>query len=154
VAHTNNNPGGTGGSLVGVESGEVYLPNDRAQIDALVSQLAAALDRHQYPEPSRFAVRLALEEAISNAFRHGHRELPPHTPVHVWFQVGRDHLTLRIADQGPGFDPGAVPDPTLDENLERPSGRGIMLMRAYMTRVEYEEPGNRVMLHYRRPAVR
>jgi serine/threonine-protein kinase RsbW len=60
-------------------------------------------------------------------------------------------LSVEIEDRGPGFDPGAVPDPTLEQNLEIPSGRGLMLMRAYMTSVTFNPAGNRVRLLYRRP---
>lgn len=133
------------------ETGQADLLHSRAQIDELVARIAQALTRQKYPEPSRFAVRLALEEALSNAFRHGHSALPPRAPVHVEYRIGPADLTIRVADQGPGFNPDAIPDPTLDENLERPGGRGIMLMRAYMTRVDFDPPGNTVTLYYRRP---
>ncbi len=49
---------------------------------------------------------------------------------------------IYISDEGDGFDPQAVPDPTAQENLEIPNGRGIMLMRAYMDMVEYDKIGN------------
>ncbi len=55
-----------------------------------------------------------------------------------------------VQDEGVGFDPAAVPDPTRPENVDIPSGRGIMLMRAYMTEVEFDPPGNRVRMTYRR----
>lgn len=152
MVHTANN--NTGEGTDAVEAGQVDLINSRAQIDTLVARISEALVRFEYPEPSRFAVRLAVEEGISNAFRHGHRGLKPDVPVNVAYQIAADDLTIRITDRGPGFDPSAIPDPTLDENLERPGGRGIMLMRAYMTRVDFERPGNRILLHYRRPACR
>ena len=67
-----------------------------------------------------------------------------------------ESLTLDFADEpepwgGPGFDPSTVPDPTLDQNLEIPSGRGLMLMRAYMTAVTFNPAGNRVTMRYRKP---
>jgi serine/threonine-protein kinase RsbW len=155
LVHATNN---SAGAPQNAETGQLDLVNNRAEIDAFVSQLLGFLSGRQYPEPSRFAVRLAFEEAISNAFRHGHRDLPGDTPVQVTYSIGHDELTIAVADQGPGFDPSAVPDPTLDENLELPSGRGLMLMRAYMTSVAFEREngsrGNRVQLHYRRPAPR
>ena len=60
--------------------------------------------------------------------------------------VNFDEVRVRIADEGLGFDPSAVPDPTLPENRERPSGRGIMLMRYYMSAVEYNERGNCIQI--------
>jgi serine/threonine-protein kinase RsbW len=58
---------------------------------------------------------------------------------------------MQVRDQGPGFDPGAVPDPTTDENLERGSGRGLLLIRAYMSRAEYLEGGRMLRMVYQRP---
>jgi serine/threonine-protein kinase RsbW len=57
-----------------------------------------------------------------------------------------DRLEVRITDEGIGFDPSDVPDPTAVENLERPCGRGLMLMRHYMTEVSYNERGNSVYM--------
>jgi serine/threonine-protein kinase RsbW len=57
---------------------------------------------------------------------------------------------VEVEDQGPGFNPSDIPDPTAIENLEKPGGRGIMLMRAFMTRVEYVGKGNQVVLEKHR----
>ncbi len=55
-------------------------------------------------------------------------------------------VRIEIEDEGEGFDVADIPDPTADENLERPCGRGLMLMRAFMTSITYNERGNRVVL--------
>ena len=62
------------------------------------------------------------------------------------------HVRISVEDQGPGFDHGTIPDPTLDENLEVPSGRGLMLIKAYMTEVRHNPAGNRLEMIYRPPA--
>ena len=80
---------------------------------------------------------------------HGNAEDPNKT-VTVRYEVTPHEIHLSIEDEGSGFDPGSVPDPTEDENLEIPSGRGIMLMRAYMTSVEIVAPGNRIDMTFRR----
>ena len=103
-----------------------------------------------YSRGARFALRLAMEEAIVNAFRHGHRALPAETPIEVEYSLDEDRIRVAVHDQGPGFAPAQVPDPTLDENLEMPSGRGLVLMRAYMTRVWHNAAGNRVEMELRR----
>ena len=133
------------------DAGEEALRHERAQIDRVIQAVLDAAGRHGYPEASRFAIRLAMEEAISNAFRHGHAGLDPALPVRVAFHVADDQVEISVEDQGPGFDPDAVPDPTLEGNLEMPSGRGLMLMRAYMAAVTYHPPGNRVTMIYHRP---
>lgn len=126
--------------------------NDRGAISAAESRLLDALDKFAYAKASRFAVRLAVEEALTNAFRHGHRSLPRETPVTLDLTVGPEEVKISVEDQGPGFTPEAVPDPTLDENLDKPAGRGLMLMRAYMASINYNAKGNQVTLVYRRPA--
>jgi serine/threonine-protein kinase RsbW len=106
--------------------------------------------RQGYPPASLFAIRLALDEAISNAFRHGNRN-DPDKIVTVECSVDRDTVQLDVADEGVGFDPEAVPDPTTEENIEIPSGRGIVLMRSFMSEVVFEPPGNVVRMRYDRP---
>ena len=127
------------------------VPNEPKAIDQAQAQVVAALEREGFPKASLFAVRLALHEAMSNAFQHGHRELPQ-APIHLRFEVSKDQADITVEDQGPGFDPGSIPDPTLDENLERGSGRGLLLIRAYMTSAEYNRKGNALRMVYRRPA--
>lgn len=134
-----------------VEHADLWITNDRAIIDSIQDRVVNAADEHGYSSSAQFALRLAMEEAIVNAFKHGHRDLPPETQVHVEFEVSPSRIFFMVEDQGPGFTPESVPDPTLDENLERPSGRGLVLMRAYMTRVEYNDRGNRVEMELHRP---
>ena len=107
--------------------------------------LLAELNRHDYHEECLFAVRLALEEALANAIKHGNGFDPKKT-VTVQFSVSPERICLIITDQGHGFEPDDVPDPTTDEHLEDPSGRGITLMRAYMDEVVYNSRGNEVRM--------
>ncbi len=133
------------------ETATVSLPHDRDRIDALQSALMFAVERAGYAKPSRFAIKLAFEEAIMNAFHHGHKGLDENLEIRVEYAVAPGEVLIVVEDQGPGFDPDSIPDPTLDENLALPSGRGIMLMRAYMTEVAHNASGNRVELRYVRP---
>jgi len=98
-----------------------------------------------YDETARFAVRLALEEAINNAIKHGNRG-DPAKAVEIVCSVTPERAEITVRDQGEGFDPASVPDPTAEENLQKPCGRGIMLMRAYMDEVRYNAKGNAVTL--------
>lgn len=132
-------------------SGRVSLVNDRDQIGALQDLVVEAAEEHGYAKGALFALRLAMEEAIANAFRHGHKGLPPETPIDIEYEVSDEAVRLAVQDKGPGFKPEAVPDPTLDENLETPGGRGLVLMRAYMSRIDYNDAGNRVEMELRRP---
>ena len=132
------------------EHESLTLRNDRDQIDAAETRLLGAVRRHGYPESCEFALRLAFEEAVINAFRHGHKNLDPDLPITLEWRVEPETTTICVQDQGPGFNPDKVPDPTLDENLECPTGRGIMLIRAYMSEVRYEADGRRVVMVYKR----
>jgi serine/threonine-protein kinase RsbW len=98
-----------------------------------------------FPDKDVFGVRLALEEALVNSVKHGHR-YDPTKRVLVRYKVVHEYALVEVEDQGPGFDPLQVPDPTALENLERPCGRGLLLMRAYASWIRHNERGNCVTL--------
>lgn len=98
-----------------------------------------------YDQDVCFAIRLALEEALINAIRHGNH-CDPAKKINISAYVGADKTDITIADEGEGFNPDRVPDPTSDENLEKPGGRGIMLMKAYMDQVTFNRRGNEVRI--------
>ena len=129
----------------------VEVPFNRAAIEAVQVEVTTELNNRGYDEGAAFAVRLAIEEALVNGFRHGNAGDSAKT-VQFECEIDENSIRIEIVDQGPGFNPGTIPDPTEEANLETPSGRGIMLMRAYMTEVEYVAPGNRVRMAYRRNA--
>ena len=109
--------------------------------EALLGQVSA----RGYGEAAQFAIKLALEEGLNNAIKHGNG-YDPDKNVRVEFDVNGDRAIIVITDEGRGFTPDAVPDPTADENLERPCGRGLMLMRAYMDEVSFNDQGNQVRM--------
>lgn len=129
----------------------VSVENDRDAIDRTESEILTRLESLGYPKASIFAIKLAIEEAITNAFKHGHADVKGDPPVIVEYSLNDAEVVIRIEDHGPGFDVDKIPDPTLDENLTVPSGRGLMLIRSYMTSVVHNEKGNRVELVYRKP---
>lgn len=116
-------------------------------LDALVSELEDA----GYTPREVFGARLAVEEAMVNAIKHGHQYDAAKVAC-LRYRVSSDHLLAEVEDQGPGFDPEGVPDPLDPENLERPCGRGLFLMRRYMTSVQYNARGNCVSLCWQRGA--
>ena len=128
---------------------EVDLPYCDLNIEALQVEIATELSSRNYPKEGVFAVRLAIEEALVNAYRHGNKR---DSAKRVTFQCAIDgHAAqFEVGDEGRGFDISSVPDPTDEANLEVPSGRGLLLMREYMTMVEFVPPGNRVRMSYRR----
>jgi len=134
------------------DEGASSFVNEAAPIEAVQTDIMNAMERHGYSKAARFAVRLAVQEAIANAFHHGHEKLPPTTPIDLKYKVDSAAVAISVTDKGPGFVPSAVPDPTLDENLEVPSGRGLMLIRAYMSHVSHNDRGNVVEMVFKKPA--
>jgi serine/threonine-protein kinase RsbW len=125
------------------------LPSERGASRLVTDELLEQLGVHGWPSDDVFAIHLAAEEALVNAVVHGN-QLDPKKAVHVECHVSPELVRLTVTDEGAGFDPESLPDCTLEERLEAPSGRGVMLMRSFMTRVEYNAKGNRVVLEKRR----
>jgi serine/threonine-protein kinase RsbW len=105
----------------------------------------ARLQHFQWPDRDVFAIQLALEETLTNAIRHGNKE-DQRKLVHFECEIDRFRFWAKIRDEGDGFCMEEVPDPTDDENLAACGGRGLLLIRAYMTDVCYSPPGNCVTL--------
>ncbi|MYA11038.1 MAG: ATP-binding protein, partial [Gemmatimonadetes bacterium] len=127
------------------------LPNDIAAIEGAVDHAVehcapAGLDRRRL----LFNFRVGLTEAISNAILFGNSG-DPDTRVRVELRAVPGEVRVRVSDQGDGFDPEAVPDPRLPENLLLPDGRGVFLMRALMDEVRFNRRGNEVTLVLREP---
>lgn len=126
-------------------SAEHVFPSDRAAGRAIIDEIVARLHSDQWHAHDVFSIRLALEEAIINAIRHGNASVVT-KQVRLVARLSEVRFVVEIADEGPGFRMDDVPDCTMPENLDKPSGRGVMLMRSYMTRVEYNEQGNAVFM--------
>lgn len=133
-------------------SGRFVLGDSRDDIEQAERSLLGAIERWRYDRASVFAIRLALEEALTNAFKHGNKS-DPRKKVHLECRVEQDVVLIDVQDEGEGFDPASVPDPTEQENVEIPSGRGLTLIRAFMTEVQIQPPGNRVRMKYVRPSL-
>lgn len=125
------------------------VPTGTASYREQEARLLESVERAGYAPASVFAIRLAFEEAMINAFKHGGGG---NDGVDLEVSVTPERVEISVDDHGPGFDPDEVPDPLAEENLELPSGRGLMLMRQYMTEVTHNDRGNRVTMVYRRPS--
>jgi serine/threonine-protein kinase RsbW len=124
---------------------DITIPSDTAAGQEVQDRIISAMEARAFPPRDVFGVRLALEEAVVNAIKHGNG-FDPAKSVSVVCDIDDNRVCVTVEDEGPGFDPQDVPDPTEDENLDKPSGRGLMLMKAFMTRIEYNPTGNRVLL--------
>lgn len=147
------------------------FPNDRTAVPAVLRHVQAELERFAVCDrPDRLRVAVALEEALVNAIVHGNLEVPSklrergddsfertiterrtqppfrdrRAKLTATFRPGE--ATFVVADEGPGFDPTGVPDPTEPENLAKPHGRGLLLMRTFMDEARHNARGNEVTL--------
>jgi serine/threonine-protein kinase RsbW len=114
-------------------------------IPPILDRVVATMLCHGFGERDIFGMRLALEEAVVNAIKHGHKG-DSSLVARIRYHVTSHEAVAVVEDQGQGFDPTQVPDPLAEENLERSSGRGLLLMRAYLTWVRFNRRGNVVTL--------
>jgi serine/threonine-protein kinase RsbW len=126
-------------------AGDFTLPSDPGEARRIQEEIEQLLHARRVNEHDIFSIKLALEEALVNAIKHGN-QMDRGKKVRIVYQLLPDRFEVQITDDGNGFDPGDVPDPTAFENLERPCGRGLMLMRHYMTEVSFSARGNTVTM--------
>ena len=125
------------------------VDNDVYAISKICGRLLDEVRAKDFDSEEIFAIHLALEEAILNALKHGNKFDPKKT-VDIDYQITDDKCDIAVADEGDGFSPDSLPDPRAEENIYKPCGRGVLLMRSYMDVVEFNEPGNRVhMIKYK-----
>lgn len=158
---------------------EFQIGNDRRVIPLLWNHIQTGLVALGFLEPQTIVrTGVAFQEAVMNAIVHGNLEISSSmrdiTPmvfeeqvlersgrepyrgrqVQIVCEVSREKLEFEVTDEGTGFDPGTIPDPTLPENLLRASGRGLLLMKHFMDEVCYNSQGNAVTLVKYCPSVR
>jgi serine/threonine-protein kinase RsbW len=122
------------------------LPTDIRSIEGAVDHVMRVCST--CPEHGRrlnLNFRVGLTEALSNAMLYGNAHDPSKNVV-VEVLVGDGRVQATVRDQGAGFDPTSLPDPTQPENLTRPCGRGVFLMRKLLDEVWYNDRGNEVTL--------
>ena len=152
------------------------LESDITLLPSVVNYLQQVVSRMRLiDETERLRIGVALEEALLNAYYHGNLEISSElrdTSHSAYYELARErcrqspycerkiYVDVRLTpgetvyivrDEGPGFDPAVLPDATDPANIERPSGRGLLLMRTFMDEVRYNERGNEVTLIKRQP---
>ncbi|MEO7029457.1 MAG: ATP-binding protein [Acidobacteriaceae bacterium] len=104
-----------------------------------------------FDEDTASNISMVAGEAAANAVLHGNKK-DPAKHVTATFELTEEALRISVADEGPGMDPGTIPDPLAPENVLRSSGRGVFLMRALMDEVHFRQltPGTEITLVKRR----
>ena len=118
------------------ETTELILPSRIEAINEAASAAAEFVERSGLGEDAAFGVDMAVREAVTNAVLHGNRQDETKT-VEVSFKNSPEAIEITVRDQGEGFDPGSVPDPTDPQNILKTCGRGILFMRNFMDEVEW-----------------
>ena len=98
-----------------------------------------------FGESQLFGLRIALEEAIVNAIKHGNK-LDRNKHVKINASISSKQAEIEVEDEGPGFDRASVPDPLNEENIEKFTGRGILMIESYMTKVSWDRGGRRLKM--------
>jgi len=115
---------------------------------SLMDQLAVELADCGWDSNDVYGVQMAIEEAVSNAYRHGNQN-GARGNVEISYRATTDEFQMEVRDQGDGFALESVPDPTAPENLEKACGRGLLLMRHYMNEVNFRDGGRTVVMRKR-----
>jgi serine/threonine-protein kinase RsbW len=93
-------------------------------------------------------ILIAITEAVSNAIYHGNR-LDPDKSVRFFYETKDNNLCFTVQDEGRGYNPETLPDPTDPENVENPNGRGVFLMRRLTDDIKFFDEGRKVEMYYR-----
>jgi serine/threonine-protein kinase RsbW len=127
----------------------VVIQSSHDIVHKLCREILGDVKRSDFSQDDVFGIHLAIEEAMINAAKHGNDD-DPLKRISVNYTVTADKFDISITDEGSGFKPEVVPDPRCGENLYKVTGRGLLLMRAYMDSVEYNKAGNCVhMVKYK-----
>jgi serine/threonine-protein kinase RsbW len=126
------------------------VPSDLQVVEEAVDVIARhCLASGLGPRAARFNLRVALSEALSNAIVYGNG-LDPSKWVEIRVEVADGGIAVYVCDEGEGFDPAAIPDPTLPDRVDRPDGRGLFLIRQLVDAVSFNDRGNSICMILRR----
>jgi len=124
---------------------KIEIPSELQYVDPVVTYLTDHLARFGLSESPDSNTSTALHEALTNAIRHGN-QLKPSKKVTITVELTHEQAIFTITDEGQGFDPSQVCDPTQKEHLMRNCGRGLLFIRHFMDEVRYNERGNQVTM--------
>lgn len=113
------------------------------EIDKSISIILTSMDSYGFPDENIRKMKVALTELLVNAISHGNKK-DFSKKVVIGHIVDKKKILISIMDEGKGFDPNSVPDPTTPENLIKNSGRGLFIVKHYVDKIEFNDRGNRV----------
>jgi serine/threonine-protein kinase RsbW len=107
----------------------------------LIEEVVGKVRSDQWNDKDIFALELSLEETLMNAVKHGNKSDPSKT-VRFECKLNEDMVYVRVEDEGEGFDPHSLADPREPDNQTVVSGRGVLLIQHFATKVEWNDRGN------------
>ena len=130
-------------------SRSIVVASTPSAVVDVFNQIQPGLQANGFSEEDIFAIHLSLEEAFTNAVKHGNK-MEPSKAIKVDYSIEPDKIEICMTDEGEGFDPEVIPDPRYGDNLYKPAGRGMLLMRSFMDVLEYSKKGNSLrMIRYK-----
>ncbi len=126
---------------------QLELPSAIEGIHIMEKLIETICSTYKLSEDHYGNILVGVTEAVNNAIYHGNKS-DPNKKVHVGFETTPQSITFSVTDEGPGFDFNNLPDPTDPENLEKPSGRGIFLMKHLADTVTFTDNGRSVSLTF------
>lgn len=130
------------------ESKSLTISSKTENIVVVESLINDICDKFKISEDHYGNILVALTEAVNNAIQHGNKNNPS-KHINISFNIRPDHISFTIKDEGPGFDYSHIPDPTAPENIEKPNGRGVFLMKNLADNIEFEDNGSTVKLDFK-----
>lgn len=131
---------GAFGPHINVESVMLTIVSKPESIATLEQFVQATLKKYGFLEEKYPLILISLTEAVNNAIVHGN-DMDEQKVVTISHSVSGDLLTFRIRDEGKGFDPAKIPDPTNMDNIDKCGGRGVLIMRNLADNLNYRENG-------------
>lgn len=126
---------------------KIEIPSLLENIRMIESFIDNAKEEYKFDDGIYGNIMIAVTESVNNAIRHGNK-LDPNKNVKLCLQLDESQITFLIEDEGNGFDFNNLPDPTAPENIEKPGGRGIFLMRHLADEVNFKDEGKQVILSF------
>jgi len=120
---------------------ECTFPSDMGTAHSLIEEVVGRVRSEQWNDKDTFAVELVLEESLANAVKHGNGS-DSSKMVRFDCKLSRDKIYGRVEDEGSGFDPNTLEDPREPANQMVESGRGVLLIKHFATKVAWNERGN------------
>ena len=134
-------------SKVKHDSAILSLPSHPKSLLSLESWVNSLCSSHNISVEIYGNILISLSEAVNNAISHGNHNIVSKKTI-VNYSLKKKKIIFSVIDEGKGFNFLDVPDPTLPENLEKPHGRGIFLMKSLSDGLVYENPGNKVEITF------